>query len=109
MSLIRSTSNHEKIYALHDISGHTNIFKGPNRTIIIPIKTFENAVEKWLKNYEDENVEVDGFRISQRFMYGLLTIILSYSGTHIAMSYATFSYMIDGYKFRYYRKVGAIV
>jgi len=70
MSLIRSTSNHEKIYAYHDVNGNTCIHKGPNRTICIPRETFEMVVDKLLENYWDEDaIEINDFKISQRFVY----------------------------------------
>jgi len=108
MSLIRSTSNHEKIYAYHNINGNTCIHKGPNRTICIDTKIFDKVIKRWLDTFEDFDIEIDGFKLTTRFMYGLRTIILSHSGTHIAMSYATFSYMIDRYIFEYYKEIGAI-
>ena len=101
MSLVRSTSNHDKIYAYHNISGHTCIHKGPEATIIVLIETFELAVNTWLENFEDEQVNVEGFSISEPTMLnGLLMITLSYKGTEISMSYVTFSYMIERYRLR---------
>lgn len=105
MSLIRSTSNYEKIYAYHNVNGNTCIHRGPNRTICMPIETFGTVVGLWLDKFEDETVEHNGFKISQRFIYGLITIILSHSGTHIAMSYATFAYMTDEYRWKDYNEI----
>lgn len=109
MSLIRSTSNHEKIYAYHNVSGHTCIHKGPYLTISVLIETFETAIRKWLDSFEDEDVKINGFSISQRLIDGLNTIFLEHDEVIITMSYATFSYMIDRYKFNYYNEIGAIV
>jgi hypothetical protein len=101
MSLIRSTSNHDKIYAYHNISGHTCIHKGPELTITVLIEIFELAVNMWIENFDDEQVNVEGFSISEPTMNnGLLTVTLSYDGTEIGMSYVTFCYMIERYRYR---------
>lgn len=103
MSLIRSTSNMEKIYAYHNINGNTYIHKGPEYTICISTKTFGKVINKWLENFEDETVEWDGFKISQKLVDGLNTIFLRYTASInkdivITMSYATFFYMTYDYR-----------
>lgn len=103
MSLIRSGSNPEKIYALHTISGNTEIHQGPYKSIIVPREVFEDAVFAWLRGFGDEAVEVSGFRISEHVLVPEvgLQITLSYKDTEIRMWPVTWHYIIQDYELEF--------
>ena len=87
------------------VSGQTCIHKGPELSIYVLRETFELAVNMWIENFDDEQVNVEGFSISEpTILGGLLTVTLEYKGTEISMSYVTFCYMIERYRREFYLK-----